>query len=81
MKVALSKKALINYDNLSETLKKTADKQFNFLLKNLNHPSLHAKKYDEAREIWQARLTRDWRFYFRISGDAYEIVTIVQHPK
>ncbi len=33
-------------------------------------PGLHSKKYDEARDIWQARVTRDWRFYFTIEGDA-----------
>jgi hypothetical protein len=29
-------------------------KQIKFLALNLRHPSLHAKKYDEARGIWQA---------------------------
>jgi hypothetical protein len=34
-------------------------------------PSLRAKKYDEAQDYWQARVNRDWRFYF----------TIIPHPK
>jgi hypothetical protein len=29
------------------------------------------KKYDEARNIWQARVTRNWRFYFKIEADTY----------
>ena len=50
---------------------------------NLLHPSLHAKKYDEANDIWQARVNRDWRFYlyFKIEDDAYIIAAIVPHPK
>jgi plasmid maintenance system killer protein len=32
----------------------------------LLHPSLHAKKYDEENDVWQARVNKDWRFYFTI---------------
>jgi plasmid maintenance system killer protein len=47
----------------------------------LQHPSLRAKKYDEAHNIWQARVNQDWRFYFKIEDDTYVIVSIVPHPK
>lgn len=33
-------------------------KQLRFLEDNLLHPSLHAKKYDEAADLWQARVNR-----------------------
>ncbi len=62
-------------------IQKAFDKQVRLLAENLNHPSLHAKKYDEATDLWQARVNRDWRFFFVIQGDAYIIVTIVPHPK
>jgi len=42
---------------------------------------LRAKKYDEARDIWQARINRDWRFYFQIDGDTYIILDVIPHPK
>lgn len=45
------------------------------------HPSLQAKKYDEARDIWQARVNGGWRFYFRIEGDVYHLIDISPHPK
>jgi len=48
---------------------------------DLHHPSLRAKKYDEARDLWQARINRDWRFYFTIEGDTYRIQNITPHPK
>jgi plasmid maintenance system killer protein len=43
--------------------------------------SLQAKKDDEARDTWQGRVTRDYRFYFQIDGDTYVIITITKHPK
>lgn len=62
-------------------IQKAFDQKLEFLLKDLRHPSLRAKKYDEANEIWQARVTREWRFYFQIKGDVYYLINIRSHPK
>jgi hypothetical protein len=48
---------------------------------SLRHPSLRAKKYDENQGIWQARVSRDWRFYFTIEKGAYNLHEIRAHPK
>jgi len=52
-------------------------KQLSLLIANIRHPSLHAKKYDEAGDIWQGRINQDYRFYFRIVGDTYRILMII----
>lgn len=57
------------------------NRHLDLLLENLRHPSLHAKKYDEGNDIWQARVSRAWRFYFRIEGDTYVILSLIAHPK
>lgn len=57
------------------------DKQLRYLLQDLRHPSLRAKKYDPTQGIWQARITRGWRFYFLIESDAYVLLDIIPHPK
>ena len=62
-------------------IQKAFEKQARLLVENLNHPSLHAKKYDVATDLWQARVNRNWRFFFLIEDDMYIIVTIVPHPK
>ena len=62
-------------------IQKAFDKQVRLLAKNLNHPSLHTKKYDKAADLWQARVNRDWRFYFLIQDGTYLIVAIIPHPK
>jgi len=56
-------------------------KQVKFLEQNLLHPSLHAKKYDESQDLWQARVNRAWRFYFVIQDETYIILRVIPHPK
>ena len=62
-------------------VQKAFDKQGRHLAENLRHPSLRAKKYDESRGLWQARVNRSWRFYFTVEKDAYVLHTIIRHPK
>ena len=62
-------------------IQKALKKQLRFLVEDLHHPSLRAKKYTEANDVWQARLTRRWRFYFQIRGDTYVILAVLPHPK
>jgi plasmid maintenance system killer protein len=70
-----------NYAKAPQPSQRAFDKQSLLLLQNLHHPSLRAKKYDESQGLWQARVNRDWRFYFFIQDDAYLIVNIIPHPK
>lgn len=54
-------------------------KQVDFLVKNIRHPSLRAKKYDESGGIWQARVTNNVRFRFSIEGEFYILLEIEKH--
>jgi mRNA-degrading endonuclease RelE of RelBE toxin-antitoxin system len=81
VRAAFSHRFIRQYAALSEERKAKFDKQLDFLLTNLRHPSLRAKKYDEARDIWQARLDENYRFYFRIEGDTYRLLSVIPHPK
>jgi hypothetical protein len=69
------------YNKAPQRVQKAFDKQAVLLLQDLHHPSLHAKKYDEARNLWQARVNYTWRFYFKIVGDVYLLEEIKHHPK
>ena len=81
MKVRFTERADKDYAALHPEVRKAFGKQLGFLLNDLSHPSLHAKKYDEAKDIWQGRVNRSWRFYFVIRGDEYVILSIIPHPK
>jgi plasmid maintenance system killer protein len=81
MKIVLSNRASIAIADAPKLVRKAFHKQLAFLERDLHHPSLHSKKYDEARDIWQARVNKGWRFYFKITDDAYVIRDVVPHPK
>ena len=70
-----------DYQSAPLRIQKAFDKQARLLAANLLHPSLRAKKYDESLDLWQARVTKGWRFFFLIENDTYIIVRIVPHPK
>jgi mRNA-degrading endonuclease RelE of RelBE toxin-antitoxin system len=81
MKIDYLPRALKALEDAPDVVRKAFFKQVAFLEKDLQHPSLHAKKYDESKDRWQARVNRDWRFYFNIVGDTYVIRDVVPHPK
>ena len=81
MILRLSERLRKSYEAAPPQVRRAFDKQSRFLLENLNHPSLRAKKYDESRGVWQARVNRDWRFYFTIETHAYVIIGLTRHPK
>ena len=81
MRVAFSNRGANQYQALSKKRRVKFEKQIGFLLSNFRHPSLRAKKYDETRDVWQARLNGNYRFYFQIKEDTYRIISITPHPK
>jgi len=68
-------------EDAPSAVRKAFFKQVGLLARDLRHPSLRAKKYDEAGDIWQARVNRDWRFYFLIVDDTYRVLRLIPHPK
>ena len=70
-----------SYQLAPAAVQRALAKQIRFLEADLRHPSLRAKKYDASRDIWQARVDRTWRFYFRIEGDVCVVLDVIPHPK
>jgi hypothetical protein len=65
MEIVLSDRAIDALKDAPRNVQQAFQKQLRFLAANLQHPSLHAKKYDEAKDIWQARVNKSWRFFSR----------------
>ena len=52
MQIVLSHRALDSLSGAPPNVRRAFEKQLRFLLNNLLHPSLRAKKYDEAAGLW-----------------------------
>ena len=70
-----------SYEAAPDRIKQVFEKQITYFAQDIRHSSLRAKKYDETQDIWQARVNRDWRFYFQIEGSTYVLLDIMKHPK
>jgi plasmid maintenance system killer protein len=81
MEIIYSERFLDALEFAPAAIQRAFYKQLGYLKHNLRHPSLRAKKFDETHDIWQARVNRDWRFYFTVEGDRYRLIEITAHPK
>ena len=79
MKFSYAPNFKIKLHDFPKKVRKSFYKQAGLLLKDLRHPLLHAKKYDEPRGIWQARVNRNIRFYFLTENDTYILLDIKKH--
>lgn len=76
-----SKKFAKQYSKLPLATRNKFDRQIQFLLKNLRHPSIHAKKKQGAENIWEGRVDRFYRFTFSISEDIITLRAIGPHDE
>jgi hypothetical protein len=81
MRVKYSDAVAEALENAPAAVQEAFFKQTKMLEQKLRHPSLRAKKYDEANDRWQACVNRGWRFYFKIDDDTYFITELIPHPK
>ena len=68
-----------NYQKLPQRIQRLTDEKLGFLLENFRHPSLRVKKYKGEKGVWEARITRNYRFTFHIKGDTYVLRKIGTH--
>lgn len=81
MNVQLSQRAIEALALAPSEVQKAFIKQLKLLIRDLRHPGIHAKKFDEGDDLWQGRINQNWRFYFTIEGETFRIESIRSHPK
>lgn len=79
MKIAHTENIKRELENFLPVIREAFYKQVHFLRQDIRHPSLRAKKYGGAENVWQARVNRNVRFYFLIKGDTYILLNIKKH--
>lgn len=76
-----SKKFTKQYSKLPLSTRNKFDRQIQYLLQDLRHPSIHAKKKQGAEDVWEGRVDRFYRFTFSISEDVITLRAIGPHDE
>lgn len=79
MKVARDPRFIRDFAALPMPIQERAEKKLALFLRNPRHPSLQAHKMEGHRDIWEGRITDDYRFTFSIEGDLYKLRRIGTH--
>lgn len=69
------------YDKLSAADKRSVRKAITLLGGNPRYPSLHVKKMEGHRSIWEARPSDRLRMTFEMSGDTITMRNVGEHDK
>jgi len=70
-----------DYKKLPRSIQEQCDRQLLILLKNPHHPSLRTSKMQGFKNIWEGRVTKDYRFTFQVAKDLYIIRRVGKHNK
>jgi mRNA-degrading endonuclease RelE of RelBE toxin-antitoxin system len=79
MQLIFTHKFIKDYRLLPQDLQEMTDKKLALLLINQNHPSLHIKKMQDPRNIWEGRIAAGYRFTFLIEADCYVLRRVGTH--
>jgi len=79
MELFLSSSFEKDYEKLPRSIQEQCDRQLLVLLKNPHHPSLRTSKMQGFKNIWEGRVTKDYRFTFQVAKDLYIIRRVGKH--
>jgi len=79
MKIKASSQFVQDYKNLPPVIQKRTYEKLQLLLSNPQYPSLRIKKMRGVSEIWEGRVSKNYRFTFKIQGDTFILRKIGTH--
>ena len=79
MKLVFTKPFIKQYRKLPKRIQKKTDEQIALLLENPKHPSLGIKKMECSGDIWEGRITENYRFTFHREKDTYILRKVGPH--
>lgn len=68
-----------DFKKLPKEIRIKTEQSLRFLVENIHHPSLRARKMEGVRDIWEASVTMQYRITFEIRKDAYVLRRIGTH--
>lgn len=66
---------------LPKVIQKKALRQLKFLVSNLRHPSIRAKKIIGSDDIWEGRVDKFYRFTFKMEDDEIRLRRVGRHDR
>lgn len=79
MRIVHEPRFLRDLENISPDLQRRTQKQVKLLLENPRHPSLRARKMEGHLDVYEARITREYRFTYTVVGDTIHLRRIGTH--
>lgn len=67
------------YKSLPDEVKIRVKEALRTLAANIRHPSLHIKKIKGTKDIWEARVSLDYRITFQIIKDYFILRNVGHH--
>jgi len=68
-----------DYKKLPSSIQKRIDEKLKLLVRNLSHPSLRVKRVQKYKGVFEASITRNYRFFFQITTEGYILLRIGKH--
>jgi len=69
MKIIYTNSFKKDYDSLTPFIQGQTDKKLALLISNPRHPSIQVKKMKGTKDIWEARVSRNYRMTFNLVED------------
>lgn len=79
MKLISTNRFLQDYQKLPASIQKQTDRKLLYLTQDIAHPSLRVKRVRKYKDIFEGSITKDYRFLFQITTDAYILLRIGRH--
>jgi len=79
MKIVRNNRFKRDYKKLSFEIQKRTEEKLIILSQNLAHPSLRIKKIKKTTNIFEASITKNYRFLFEINKNEYILHRIGTH--
>ena len=68
-----------SYQQLSPMIQRRVDEKLSLLLKNPRYPSLRFRKMEGYENIWEMRVSRNYRITFLQSGEDFYLRNVGTH--
>ena len=86
MKISRTEAFKRDFQRLPDLIKRRTEAALRILMSNPHHPSLRVKKVKGKilqgyENIFEGRITRDYRFFFLIETDAYILLRCGRHEE